>query len=240
MTIHIAMWSGPRNISTAMMRSWENRSDCVVVDEPFYACYLAETGLKHPCREEILASQSHDREVVIEQLRADRDSAYCYQKQMTNHIPGGMDMRWCADFLHCFLIRDPAEVIASYLQKMPSVSERAIGITRQRELFEEIESITGRRPAVVDCNDLLSDPASILSQLCDALGLPFTESMLRWPPGRRSSDGVWAPHWYHQVEQSTGFAPRPDRAVNLAPEHHALARAMQAHYARMAQYRIRP
>ena len=240
MTIHIGMWSGPRNISTAMMRSWENRSDCVVVDEPFYACYLTETGLQHPGREEILAAQSSEREVVIEQLRADLGTPYGYQKHMTHHMPQGMDMRWCADLRHCFLIRDPAEVIASYLHKMPSVSKEAIGIVRQQELFEEIESVTGQRPAVIDANDVLRDPASLLSQLCDALGVPFDESMLQWPKGRRDSDGVWAHHWYHKVEESTGFAPWLEREVDLAAGHRALAQEMQAYYARMAQYRIRP
>ena len=136
MTMPICMWSGPRNISTALMRSWENRPDCSVVDEPFYACYLSETGLEHPCREQILEAQSSDREEVIAQLvDGEPGTGLYYQKHMTHHMPRGMNMDWCAGLRHCFLIRDPAEIIASYLQKMPSVSEDAIGIVRQAELI---------------------------------------------------------------------------------------------------------
>ena len=132
MTIRIAMWSGPRNISTAMMRSWENRVDCCVVDEPFYAAYLAATGLEHPCRDEILAAQANDYHAVIEQITSGETATPLqYLKQMTHHMPSGMDMDWCVGLRHCFLIRDPGQVIASYLQKMPSVSEDDIGIRRQ-------------------------------------------------------------------------------------------------------------
>jgi hypothetical protein len=240
-TIHLAMWSGPRNISTAMMRSWENRPDCRVVDEPFYACYLSETGLEHPCREEILQAQSTDRKRVIQQL-ADVDPAthYFYQKHMTHHMPRGMDMRWSAGMRHCFMIRDPAEVIASYLEKMPSVSEDAIGIVRQWELFEEVEALTGRRPVVIDSNDVLRDPGTVVRQLCEQWGLPFLEEcMLQWPAGRRESDGAWAHHWYQNVEASTGFASHHHREVHLPPQHQALAEKMQGYYQRLAEYRLR-
>lgn len=242
MTVPIAMWSGPRNISTAMMRSWENRPDCSVIDEPFYACYLQETGLPHPCREDILQAQSSDRREVIRQLTERRsDTAYFYQKHMTHHMPPGMDMRWCAGMQHCFLIRDPAEIIASYLEKMPSVSADAIGIVRQQQLFMEIASITRRRPLVIDSNDVLCDPGAILGQLCEQLGLPFLpECMLQWPTGRRSSDGVWARHWYQNVEQSTGFARYQPRATPLAGVHRALADSMQEHYQQLYHLRIRP
>jgi len=235
------MWSGPRNISTAMMRGWENRPDCSVVDEPFYACYLRETGLDHPCREEILAARGGDRDSVIRELTVDEPgTGLFYQKHMTHHMPRGMAMDWCADMRHCFLIRDPDEAIASYLRKMPAVSEDAIGIVRQRELFEEIERIAGRRPAVVDCGDVLENPASVLRRLCEYLEVPFTEKMLQWPAGRRDSDGVWGRHWYGKVEESTGFAPRGERDLNLAPEHRRLAADMGRHYRYLAQYRIRP
>lgn len=241
MTIRIAMWSGPRNISTAMMRSWENRADCSVVDEPFYACYLHETGLEHPCRDEILQAQRHVRSEVIVQLAVNETvTPYFYQKHMTHHMPRGMDMQWSKDFLHCFLIRDPAEVIASYLQKMPTVSEDAIGIVRQQELFEEIEQITGHRPAVIDSSDVLRDPAAILPQLCESLGVPYADDMLNWPTGRRDSDGVWAHHWYHNVEDSTRFAPFVDRDTELTAEHQELADEMQGYYQIMASQRIRP
>ncbi|WP_066056366.1 hypothetical protein [Halioglobus sp. HI00S01] len=240
MTIRIAMWSGPRNISTAMMRAWENRPDCEVVDEPFYAAYLAATGLDHPMRTDILAAQSNDYNTVIEQLTgANVASELQYQKHMTHHIPRGMDMQWCKPLRHCFLIRDPAEIIASYVQKMPGVDEDAIGITRQAELFNEITDICEQAPAVIDSNDVLRNPEGALSVLCEQLGLPFNaRHMLQWPAGRRDSDGAWAPHWYHNVEQSTGFGPYRPSQPALQGAHADLAQAMQAPYQHMWQRRI--
>ena len=242
MTLRIAVWSGPRNISTAMMRAWENRPDCSVIDEPFYAAYLAATGLEHPMREEILAAQSADYVEVVEQVsQAEVSSALQYQKQMTHHIPRGMGMRWCADFQHCFLIRDPAQVIASYVQKMPSVDADAIGIQRQAELFDEISSVTGRAPAVIDSNDVLQNPAGVLGGLCEYLGVEFLEQdMLHWPTGRRASDGVWASHWYHNVEQSTGFGEYRPVEPELEEAHRVLADAMRPYYERLAEGRIQP
>jgi hypothetical protein len=239
-TIRIAMWSGPRNISTAMMRSWENRPDCVTVDEPFYACYLAETGLQHPCRDAILGAQSVDRDEVVRQLlETESAAALFYQKHMTHHMPRGMDMRWCSGLRHCFLIRDPAEVIASYLQKMPEVSEDDIGIRRQAELYDEISDLTGRRPLVIDSNDVLRDPGGLLRKLCEQLDVPWLpQSMLRWPAGRRASDGVWASHWYQSVEASTGFAGYRQRKPQLTAEHLDLAQAMAPCYRRLAEQRI--
>ena len=246
MTIRIAMWSGPRNISTALMRSWENRPDCSVIDEPFYACYLLETGLQHPCREAILAAQPTERAEVVRRLIQDEPAqdepatAIVYQKHMTHHIPRGADLGWCADLRHAFLIRQPAEVIASYLGKMPEATEEGIGIVRQREIYEEIAALTGNPPAVIDSGDVLQDPAGILRQLCERLEVPFTEAMLRWPPGPRPSDGVWAPHWYGAVEKSTGFGPPRKAKADLAPAHRQLAEAMGEHYEALAGQRLRP
>jgi hypothetical protein len=241
-TIRIAMWSGPRNISTAMMRSWENRNDAEVVDEPFYGCYLLESGLEHPCREEVLASQSCSRNEVISQLtQSDSTVEIFYQKHMTHHMPRGMDMRWCKALHHCFLIRDPAQVIASYLNKMPVVSQDAIGIVRQEELFNEITDIIGYQPAVIDSNDVLRDPAGVLEKLCGKLNVPWhADTMLHWPPGRRDSDGVWASHWYQSVERSIGFAEYDPRVINLSPEHATLADEMLPYYQRLASLRLRP
>ncbi len=240
MTIRIAMWSGPRNISTALMRSWENRPDCSVVDEPFYACYLFETGLDHPCREDILAAQSCERDEVIRQLaEVEPETPLFYQKHMTHHMPRGMSMEWCSEFRHCFLVRDPAEIIASYLQKMPSVSADAIGIVRQSELFEEITRITGQRPAVIDSRDVQCDPCALLEPLCEHLEVPFlADAMLHWPSGRRHSDGIWAAHWYRNVEESTGFAPYQKREAELRGEHRALADKMLPYYEQLAKHRI--
>jgi len=242
MTQRIAMWSGPRNISTALMRSWENRPDCSVVAEPFYAAYLVDTGLGHPMREQILLAQSTDYGKVVEELtRYPVQSALQYQKQMTHHIPRGMGMSWCADFRHCFLIRDPAQVIASYAQKMPSVDADAIGIQRQAELYEEISELSELQPAVIDSNDVLKNPAKVLGELCSHLDVEFRpQEMLQWPTGRRDSDGVWADHWYHNVEQSTGFGEYRPAEVQLSAEHQELAEAMRPYYERLAQTRIQP
>jgi hypothetical protein len=236
------MWSGPRNISTAMMRSWENRTDCSVVDEPFYAAYLAATGLQHPCREEILASQSSDYQQVIKTMTSGVVATPLqYLKQMTHHMPADLDMDWCAGLRHCFLIRDPAQVIASYVKKMPFVNEDAIGIRRQDELFRQIRSITGSTPAVIDSNDILKNPGKILAELCAHLEIDFPrQQMLHWPAGKRDSDGVWAHHWYHDVEQSTGFGEYREQSPALSDEHLALAEAMQPYYDEMAELRILP
>jgi hypothetical protein len=225
-----------------MMRSWENRADCSVVDEPFYATYLADSGLAHPMRDEILLAQSTDYGKVVEELTTyPVATPLFYQKHMTHHIPRGMGMRWCAALSHCFLIRDPEEVIASYVQRMPHIDADAIGIERQAELFDEIATITGRHPAVIDSNDVLRNPAAVLGQLCDYLGVDFDEqAMLHWPAGRRASDGVWASHWYHNVEQSTGFGEYRPGQVHLAQAHQALASAMRPVYERLAALRLRP
>ena len=239
MTTRIAMWSGPRNISTAMMRSWENRPDCAVVDEPFYGCYLHETGLPHPGREAVICSQSTDRTEVIRQLTEQPAATpLFYQKHMTKHMPRGMDMGWCAGMRHCFLIRDPAEVIASYLKKMPAVDEHDIGIARQADLFREISAVTGKPPCVIDAADVLRDPDAALASLCASLGVGYQpDSMLCWPPGRRESDGVWAPHWYSNVEKSTGFK-RYHRSDPEVPEkYEALCISARIHYEWLSKFR---
>lgn len=239
MTIRLAMWSGPRNISTAMMRSWENRADCEVIDEPFYACYLAETGLEHPCRDAVLHSQSSNRETVIDQLLAHTTSPIFYQKHMTHHMPEGCDMVWAKALTHVFLVRSPAQVIASYLNKMPTVNEADIGITRQLALFEELSDMQGKRPPVIDSVDVLRDPSSVLGKLCAELNIDFPEkSMTQWPRGGRPSDGVWANHWYKNVMASTGFSEPREAACSLSDEAQALADAMEPHYQKMMRYRL--
>lgn len=239
MTIRLAMWSGPRNISTAMMRSWENRADCEVIDEPFYACYLAETGLEHPCRDAILRSQPSNRETVIDKLLAHTASPIFYQKHMTHHMPDGCDMVWAEALTHVFLIRSPTQVIASYLNKMPTVNAADIGITRQLALFEELSDMQGKRPPVIDGADVLRAPSSVLGKLCAELKIDFPEkSMTQWPRGGRNSDGVWASHWYQDVMASTGFSAPRQATHSLSGEAQALADAMEPYYQKMARYKL--
>ena len=238
MTVRIAMWSGPRNISTAMMRSFENRADCQVVDEPFYAAYLAETGLDHPMRDEVLGAQPTDWRAVVAGLEA-LDGPVVYEKHMTHHMLPGMGLEWAADRANAFLIRDPAEVLASYVVKRGEVTLDDIGIVRQRELFEREAERLGRAPPVVRGADILAAPETMLRALCAALGIGFDPAMLSWPAGRRASDGVWAPAWYDAVERSTGFA-KPDRAPRpaLTGDLQRIADQARPHYEALAAHRL--
>jgi hypothetical protein len=241
-TVRIAMWSGPRNISTAMMRSFENRPDCAVVDEPFYAAYLAETGLDHPMRDEVLAAQPQDWRIVAEALVTEAPAPVFYQKHMTHHMLPGFGLEWTAACRNAFLIRDPEAVLASYVEKRAEVTLDDIGALRQRELFEREAERLGVAPPVVEGADVLADPPGMLGRLCAALAIPFREEMVSWPAGRRASDGVWAPAWYEAVERSTGFAP-PERAAGRPPLTDALKRiADQArpHYEALARWKLTP
>lgn len=240
MSVNVAMWSGPRNISTAMMRAWENRPDTRVVDEPFYACYLQHSGQVHPCQDEILAAQSSDWATVANDLTvSDPDHAIFYQKHMTHHMLEDVDLGWTRGLRHCFLIRHPERVIQSYLNKRDQITQDDIGILRQRVLFDQISEITGQQIPIIDTRDVLKNPEGILRRLCAALDLPFSETMLSWPAGRRDSDGVWAPHWYHAVEASTGFMPWQPRDIHLSTAHQALADACLDAYQHLHDQRLR-
>ena len=241
-TLRIAMWSGPRNISTAMMRAFENRPDTSVIDEPFYAAYLAATGLDHPMRDEVLASQPQDWRRVAGQLLGPGPAGtpILYAKHMTHHMLPDFGTAWMASCRNVFLIRRPDEVIASYREKRAEITLADIGIVRQAELFDLEADRLGHPPVVLDSADVTASPASALAALCAALAIPFHPAMIAWPPGRRASDGVWAPAWYDQVERSTGFKPRSDRP----PIHHddttrRLADAAAPFYARLERHKLR-
>jgi len=211
--VRIAMWSGPRNISTAMMRSWGNRPDTFVCDEPFYASYLRDAGRAHPGADEVIGHGETDWRKVIAELTGpvpDRKPIY-YQKQMTHHLLPEVDRSWLARVMNCFLIRDPAEVIVSYIKKNNEPTLEDIGFVQQAEIFDFVCETTGALPPVVDARDVLENPEKILRLLCVAIGVEFTEAMLSWPPGLRESDGIWAKHWYAEVEKSTGFQKPSDR-----------------------------
>lgn len=243
MVTRIAMWSGPRNISTAMMRAFENRDDTVVSDEPFYAAFLAETGLDHPMREEVIASQPTQWRKVADAMAgpAAGDAPIWYQKHMTHHMLPGFGLGWLAACTNAFLIRPPEQVLASYTQKRAEVTLDDIGVVRQAELFDHVAQEKGEAPPVIEGAQVLANPRGSLTALCEALGIPFSEKMLNWPAGRRDSDGVWAPAWYDTVERSTGFAP-PGPVVtfdSLPDSLKPIAEAARPWYERMAQYRLR-
>ncbi len=226
MTVRVAMWSGPRNISTALMRAWENRADTVVVDEPFYASYLHRTGLDHPGHAAVVASQPTDPAEVVRGLRAPVDADVHYAKQMTHHLAEDVDLTWAADFRNVLLVRDPAEVVASYVRSRQACEPADIGLLQQQRLFESLPE----PPPVIDAGDFLRDPEAHLRWLCDWLGIGFTDRMLHWPAGPRDSDGVWAPHWYDAVERSTGFEPWRPRAVHLSEHDAAVAETCRPAY----------
>ncbi len=201
------MWSGPRNISTALMRAWGNRADTAVIDEPFYAYYLQATGEEHPDAGEVIAEGETDwRKVAAVLTGAAPDGRRIfYQKQMTHHLLPEIDRSWLRGLTNCFLIRDPAEVIVSYLKKNHEPTAVDLGFPQQAEIFEFVRAETGAVPPVVDARDVLENPERTLRQLCAVLEVEFDGAMLSWPPGLRETDGIWARHWYGEVEHSTGF-----------------------------------
>ena len=238
----IAMWSGPRNISTAMMRAWENRADCVVSDEPLYAAYLAMTGLDHPARDEVIAAGDTDWRRVVAALTTGPipDGApLWYQKHMSHHLLPGMDHDWIHALENVLLVRDPAEVVASYLKSRATVVPADIGLLQQAALFDELAEARGEVPVVVDAGDFLAAPEAQLRALCDRLAIRFDAGMLHWPAGPRDSDGVWAPHWYAAVWRSTGFEASERSPPELSAETRAVADACRPAYDKLRAFRLR-
>lgn len=226
----ICMWSGPRNISTAMMRAWENRSDTVVVDEPFYAHFLNETGIDHPMRDEIVATGETDWMKVVAQLTTKPASGLFYQKHITTHWLSHYSTEWLAELSHVFLIRDPEPVAASYAVKRKSVTASDLGYSQQSELFQVITDMQGKAPLVIDSKRFLQNPQHQLETLCQSLNIPFEKAMLSWPTGARESDGLWGTHWYDAVNQSSGFKPARTSHAELSAVQQDIAAECRPHY----------
>jgi len=236
----IAMWSGPRNLSTAMMYAFAARGDCVVEDEPFYGAYLAATGIDHPMRWEVIASQPSDpMDVAADILGPIPDGkSIHYQKHMTLHMIPQFDRGFMRALTNVFLIRHPARVVASYSQKREAPTLADIGFVQQAELFDEVAQWMGRAPLVIDSADIRANPRESLTKLCDALGIPFTENMLHWPAGPKPYDGVWAPHWYNAVHASTGFGEAEGPLPTLPAEYAPLVEQALPHYQRLARFKL--
>ena len=230
------MWSGPRTVSTAMMRAWENRPDTVVVDEPLYAFYLSSTGIDHPGRDEVIASQPASWQAVLSSLADDPlppGVTVAYAKHMTHHVLPQVDLAAFAPFRHAFLIRHPRSLLASYARVRSAPTLADLGLAQQARLFEEFGG------PVIDSSDVLAAPEAGLRALCAGLGVPFSPAMLSWPAGPRPSDGVWAPYWYDSVCRSTGFTPvRPGPPADLDPALEPLLGQCLPYYERLSEHKI--
>ena len=239
----IAMWSGPRNISTALMRAWESRGDTAVWDEPLYAHYLQATGRDHPGRDEIIRQHDSDwRSVVSAATRGpipDGRTIF-YQKHMAHHLLPTIDRAWVAELDNAFLIRSPREMLASLARILPNPTIEETGLPQQVELFDRLTSGGGPPPPVIDAAEVLQAPAAMLRSLCERLGVAYTDRMLSWPAGRRKTDGCWAVHWYSDVEKSTGFDRYAPSDIEPPPHLRSVWREADRWYARLHEHRLVP
>ena len=236
----IAMWSGPRNISTAMLRSWGNRADTDVIDEPFYAHYLDQTGYDHPGADKVIATYETDWQKIVKHVTgaSPNNKPIWYQKHMTHHMLDHIDKSWMTQVTNCFLIREPRRMILSFAKVIPNPEVDQMGLKHQVDIFQYIRDATGEIPPVISARDVLQNPRKTLSKLCDAINIPFDEAMLEWEAGKRDTDGVWAEYWYKSVEKSTAFTAYKDDDTPI-PEHlKSLLDECQDLYDQMAQYCI--
>ena len=238
--VRVAMWSGPRNISTAMMRAWGNRPDTYVCDEPLYAHYLYKTGKHHPGADEVIAAGETDVARVVDWLTGPvpRGRRVFYQKHMTHHLLPGMDRSWLRRVTNCFLIRAPREVITSLIKHVPDATLEDTGFPQQAEIFERVTQWTGGPPPVIDARDVLNDPRRVLGLLCERVGVGFDERMLSWPPGLRDTDGVWAKYWYKEVETTTFFRPYKPKDEPVPERMLGMLEECQGFYQRLYRHRL--
>ncbi len=240
--MRIAMWSGPRNISTALMRSWGNRPDTFVCDEPFYAHYLVQTKSAHPGADEVIRHQENDWRKVADWLTGPipEGKTIFYQKHMAHHLLPNMERNWLDRVTNCFLIREPREMLTSLLHFLPQPTLADTGLPQQVEIFRQVRERTGHTPPVVDARDVLDNPRRTLELLCDALNVPFTKAMLSWPPGRRATDGVWAKYWYAAVEKTTSFQPYTPKPEAVPESLRGLHEQCEELYQQLYPQRLRP
>ena len=240
--IRVAVWSGPRNISTALLRAWGSRADTAVTDEPLYAAYLAATGKSHPGREAILASQPTDWRTVAARLTGPvpGDRPIWVQKHMAHHLRPEMERGWLGAFRHAFLIREPAAMLASLAKVLPGATLDDTGLPQQVELFEREADRLGHAPPVLDGRTVRAHPEAQLRALCEGLGVAWDPAMLTWAPGPRETDGVWGPFWYTRLYTTTGFEPpEPERTPVVPDALRPVLDACRPLYATLAAHALR-
>jgi len=235
------MWSGPRNLSTAMMRSFGSRADTVVTDEPFYGAYLKATGDPQAMADQVIAAMDCDWVSVAHTMTgaSPTGAPIWYQKHMAHHMVGPVAHDELPGLRHAFLIRDPARVVASYFAKRVAVRPEHLGTARQVEFFDREADGLGHAPPVIDSADVLRDPAGTLQMLCAALGIDWDPAMLRWERGIHATDGIWAAHWYDTVAASTGFGPPDDQWIELGPDEQKVADACRPDYDYLSRFALR-
>lgn len=237
----IAMWSGPRNISTAMMRSWENRNDTMVVDEPLYGSYLHKTKKKHPMYAEIIVDQGSNDEKIIKNLthgKLNDNKSIFYQKHMCHHILEEMDITWVKYLKNAFLIRNPEYVLASYQKKHKQPTVHDLGYPQQLKLFNFIRETCGYVPVIMESKDILHNPEEMIPLLCQKLSVEFDNNMLSWPKGYRKSDGIWATQWYNRVIESTGFSKYQQKNISLNSRQQEIVNECMPYYLELQKFKI--
>lgn len=239
MTLRINCWSGPRNVSTALMRSFSQRADTRALDEPLYGYYLLTTGAPHPGRDELIEVLETDVDKIVnDTILGPCDRPVLFMKQMVHHLTPELDLGFLDRCVNVLLIRDPADVISSLVNQLPEPTMRDVGMERLTELFDDLRS-RGQDPPVLDSREILLDPAAVLSQLCDRVGIEWDESMLSWPSGPQPEDGAWARYWYDSLQNSTGFTPYRKKDA-VVPEHcRQLLEECQPHYDALLEHALK-
>lgn len=237
----IAMWSGPRNISTAMLRSWGNRADTIVCDEPLYAHYLAQTGLQHPGAADTLAAHESDWRAVVKGLTGPLSpgKTVSYQKHMAHHLLPQIELGWLDELSNCLLIREPKEMLTSLLEFLPEPCLADTGLPQQATILAHVRERTGQQPPIVDAVDVLNQPQEMLAKICQAVGVPFDEAMLSWPAGPRDTDGAWGKYWYEKVYQTTSFSPYRPKNASVPTHLQGLLSECEQIYGQLHQLRMR-
>mgnify|MGYP001169236925 CR=1 FL=1 len=235
----IFMWSGPRNLSTALMRSFENRKDTKVIDEPFYSYYLKKTALRHPMYKEIINTYSSNfNEVIDEITKLPANIAIYYQKHMTHHLLDEINLDWLSIGKNCFLIRHPAKVINSYIKKNHLKDIRDIGFRKQYEIFNFIKDNYDSYPITIDSDDILKNPKEKIKKLCVKLNIKFTERMINWPKGKRESDGIWSIVWYEQVNNSSTFQNYTENNLEIPKKYNGIYEESLEIYNQMKKFSL--